>query len=92
MNGQTNATLVQVLGDMMRLHKRMDERDSRKDMQVMDDKLKLEQKLKITCTDSISLMEEIEEFEKLMQKNMVSTWRVWYRYFESALGGAETVD
>ena len=78
--------LVQVLSDMMRLHQRMDERESRKDMQVMDDKLKLEQKMKkITCVDSISLMEEIEEFEKLMQKNMVSTWRVWYRYFESAL-------
>jgi len=86
MNGQSNAMLVQVLSDMMRLHQRMDERESRKDMQVMDDKLKLEQKLKkITCTDSISLMEEIEEFEKLMQKNMVSTWKVWYRYFESAL-------
>ena len=85
MNGQSSAMLVQVLGDMMRLHQRMDERESRKDMQVMDDRLKLEQKLKkITCTDS-SLMDEIEELEKLMQKNMVSTWRVWYRYFESAL-------
>ena len=86
MNGQSNAMLVQVLNNMMRLHQRMDQRESRKDMQVMDDKLKLEQKLKkITCTDSISLMDEIEEFEKLMQKNMVSTWKVWYRYFESAL-------
>ena len=64
MNGQSNAMLVQVLGNMMRLHQRMDEREARKDMQVMDDKLKLEQKLKkITCSDSISLMEEIEDFE-----------------------------
>ena len=37
MNGQSNAMLVQVLSDMMRLHQRMDDRESRKDMQVMDD-------------------------------------------------------
>ena len=50
-----------------------------------DARLKLEQKLKrITATTAEKLLDELDEFEKQMQRNVIETWRLKYRYFELA--------
>ena len=40
--------------------------------------MKLEQKLKkIASSEQEELLEELEEFEVQMQRNRVSTWKLW---------------
>ena len=52
----------------------------------MDSRLDVKQKLcRITASSGEKLVEEIDEFEKQMDRNGVRLWKQWFHFFESAL-------
>ena len=77
--------MKRLIKELAALRVKDEENKTRKELFDLDNRLDIKQKLKRIRACDHTYPDELDEFEKQLDRNGVKGWKLWYHYFEQAL-------